>query len=105
MPEEQEALVSCPPQIYLLNEDEAIIHRNVSDESRGHENVIPKLRSLRHRYDYEGVFGMNLGVNRYSEFIKDSVRGVKMCSKNANYLAININPPENLQQVSFQIFY
>lgn len=104
MPEEQEALTSRPPRMFLLTEDEAIISQNTDEESKGHANVVPMLRSLRHRYDYEEIFGMNLGVNRNSEFIKDSVMGVKMCSKNANYLVININPSNNIQEVSLHKF-
>lgn len=104
MPEEQEPLTSRPPRMFLLTEDEAIINQNVDEESKGHANVVPKLRALRHRYDYEEIFGMNMGVNRNSEFIKDSIMGVKMCSKNANYLVINIEPSNNIQEVSFSHF-
>lgn len=102
-PEEQDALISHKPKTFLLEKDEAIISRHTNEVSKGHSDVIPKLRSLRHRYDYPEVFGMNLGVNRSSEFVKDSIMGVKMCSKNANYLVINIDPPSNLQQVSTSI--
>lgn len=102
LPEEQDALVSQPPRTFLLKEDEAIISRRTDEESKGHAEVIPKLRSLRHRYDYPEIFGINLGVNRNSEFVHDSIMGTKMCSKNANYMVININTPINMPQVSFQ---
>lgn len=99
MPEEQEAIEGHKPKMILLNDEEAIISYHVNEVSKGHADVIPKLRALRHRYEYEGIFGINLGVNRYSDFVNDSATGMKMCSKNANYLVININPPENLPQV------
>lgn len=102
--EEQESLASCPPRTFLLTEDEAIISQNTNEESKGYANVVPKLRSLRHRYDYEEIFGINIGVNRNSDFIKDSVKGVKMCSKNGDYLVININPSVNVEEVSLKSF-
>ena len=67
----------------------------------GHEFVVPKMRHLRRKLEYEGVIGVNMGKNKFGEPLHDLPMGVKVFSPTANYLVVNISTPNapNLQEL------
>lgn len=45
---------------------------------QGHEFVVPQLRYLRRKLEYEGIIGVNMGMNKFSNALHDYPTGVKV---------------------------
>ena len=61
--------------------------------STGHEYVVPQMRHLRRKLEYEGVIGVNMGRDKFADALHDYPMGVKVFSPTANYLVVNISSP------------
>ncbi|CRK95640.1 CLUMA_CG009098, isoform A [Clunio marinus] len=99
-PEEQSG--SSKPSVFNLDEDKTIIHRHVY-ASKGHEYVVPNMRYLRRKIEYEGIIGVNMGRNKWSDPIHDYSMGVKVFSPTANYLVINIEQRSHLEEYTEEV--
>jgi dihydroorotate dehydrogenase len=100
------------PRVFRLEEDEAVINRygfnskgelgsplygdqkfHISISLSGHEFVVPIMRNLRRKLEYQGVIGINMGKNKWADAMQDYPMGVKVFSPTANYLVVNISSP------------
>ncbi|XP_011878784.1 PREDICTED: dihydroorotate dehydrogenase (quinone), mitochondrial [Vollenhovia emeryi] len=90
------------PRVFRLPEDNAVVNR-YGFNSVGHDVVWQRLKELKGSKSFNGILGVNLGMNKGTrDATQDYIDGIKRFKDVADYFVINVSSPNTLGLRSLQ---